>query len=76
MLQDGLATIDIREQCEDHSDDRLACPTVANKAVLAGIGSMQKIRPFTLQVALKKFKTPKTFTFSRRWRVPRTVLLL
>ena len=75
-IQDGLAIMQVSGQCDDGSDDSLASPIIADNAVTAGIGTMTKIEPVTLQVALKKDSAAQSFQFSRKWSVPRLTLHL
>lgn len=75
-ISDGLACIEATGRCDDGSDDSLVSPTLAERAALRGIGKLDKIPPTRLQVALKKGPKAHTFSFSRTWTAPRTVLQL
>lgn len=75
-VQDGNASIQSIGRCDDGSDDSIASPKLAKQAVAEGIGRMRKIAPVNLQVALRKTEHAETFSFSRIWTVPRTVLHL
>lgn len=63
-------------RCDDGSDETIASPSMAQAAVLKGIGRMTSIAPVRIQVALRDSGEPAAFTFSRVWTVPRLVLKL
>lgn len=75
-IQSVGASMDVRVQCDDGSDDSLVPPKIASAAVIAGIGFIQPIKPWKPYVALKKGDNAQCFTFSRVWKVPRAVLQL
>ena len=76
ILSDGLASLERHGICDDGSDDTIVSPKLAETAVLKGIGKLKAITPITLSVALKSQTEAETFSFSRSWTVPRTVLQL
>lgn len=63
-------------RCDDGADDSLVSPRLAESAVLNGVGKLKKIKPVTVQVALKDKSAAQTFTFSREWTVSRLLLHL
>lgn len=63
-------------RCDDGSDDSIVSPELAERAVLAGIGTLKAIPTVRLQVALKAEAEAQVFSFSRRWTCPRTILHL
>eukprot|EP00171_Calliarthron_tuberculosum_P022654 IDg22654t1 len=75
-INDDNASMPVIVRCDDGSDDTLACPTVAEKAVLMGIGKMSAITPIAIKVALVKEGASPEFTFSRLWKIPEIVLEL
>ena len=75
-LSDGRATLDAQGRCDDGSDDSIVSPTLAERAALKGIGKIRAIEPVRLQVALKSGSEAASFSFSRTWTSPRTVLHL
>lgn len=75
-LCDGNECMAAQGRADDGSDESIVSSTVAEKAVLNGIGKLTKIDPVFLQVALKQGDNAEKFTFSRTWTPPRTVLQL
>ena len=75
-IVDGDSSLIVTGKCDDGSDDSLASPQVATKAVSDGIGSFRKITPVSFQVALTRDVTPQEFTFCKVWTVPLTVCTL
>lgn len=76
LVSDGMASISATGRCDDGSDDSLASPTLAERAAIQGIGKIRKVNPVHIQVALKSGDDAQSFTFSRTWTIPRTVLQL
>lgn len=76
-VSDGLASLDTAGRCDDGSDESLVSPSLAERAAMKGIGKLSSIAPVRLQVALKKEEQEaQTFSFSRTWTAPRTILHL
>lgn len=75
-VRDGPVTHAGMGRCDDGSDESIVSPTLAQAAVVKGIGRMTAIAPIKIQVALKETGNPATFSFSRTWQVPRLVLKL
>lgn len=75
-VMDGTESMTANGRTDDGSDESIVSSRFAEKAVLNGIGKMTKIDKVSLQVALKEDETAQSFTFSRRWTPPRTVLRL
>lgn len=63
-------------RCDDGVDESIVSPRLAESAVLNGIAKLKKIKPVTVQVALKDEKEAQLFTFLRWWAVSRLVLHL
>lgn len=61
---------------DDGTDESIVFSKFAERSVLNGIGKMTKIDKVSLQVALKDAYCAQSFTFSRTWTPPRTVLRL
>lgn len=76
IAEDGLAYLKYSGQYDDGSDDSLASRSITEQYVVSGVGTLEKISPITLQVALKRVKDAQSFKFSRRWHIPRTTLHL
>ena len=75
-MQSGNASVEIRGQCDDGSDDSLVSSKIANAVVIKSIRFIKSIKKVELSVALKKGDTAHVFSFSRVWHVPRTILQL
>lgn len=76
-LKASTASHDLTGRCDDGSDESIVAPSVAEKAVLKGVGYMETIDKVCLEVALKKEESkPALYTFSRAWTVPSTILHL
>lgn len=75
-VQDGMATMPATSRCDDGADDCIASAACAERSFVPGIGKLEKIETVTLQVALKKGDTAKSFEFSRTCKVPRTIIHL
>lgn len=75
-LKDDSATLPCVGRCDDGADESIVSPQLAESAVLSGIGKMKKIKPVTVQAALKESREAQTFTLSREWTVPRLLLHL
>lgn len=76
IVSDGNVSVQGTGRCDDGSDETIASPRIAEKAVLKGIGRFEAITPVTVQVALSSSADPETFTFSRKWIAPRIVMEL
>lgn len=76
VVSDGTTSLNGTGRCDDGSDDSIASPTIAQDAVLKGIGRLEAITPVAIQVALTASDKPESFTFSRVWKVPRLVMEL
>lgn len=75
-IEDGDEILDTVGRIDDGSDESIVSPHLAEKAVLNGIGKMAKIKPLSLQVALKEADDAQSFTFSGTGTPPRIVLRL
>lgn len=75
-ILDGRKHIQAVGCCDDGSDTSLVSPQLGEEAAQKGIGKLSSISTTTLSVALKSDKTPQTFTFSKAWTTPRTILHL
>lgn len=53
-LSDVTASLEEIRRCDDGSDENIANPCVADKAVLMAIGRMEAIATVRLKVALSK----------------------
>lgn len=76
IISDGNVSVQGTGRCDDGSDETIASPSIAEKAVLKGIGRFEAITPVSIQVALTSSTEPETFTFSRKWLAPRIILEL
>ena len=76
VLSDGIASKNATGRCDDGSDDRIASSSIAQEAVLKGIGLLEAIHPITIQVELTSSDQAEAFKFSRVWKVPRLVMEL
>lgn len=61
---------------DDGSDKYIVSEKLAEGAVLTGIGRMANIDQVAIQVARKYGDAAQSFTFSRVWTLPRTILKL
>lgn len=75
-VSDGQTPLKATGRCDDGSDDSIVSPSLAECAANRGIGKINAITPVRLQVALKSETEAQTFSFSRSWTAPRTVLHL
>lgn len=75
-ISDGNVSVKGTGRCDDGSDETIASPQIAEKAVLKGIGRFEAITPVKIQVALTTSAEPELFTFSRKWNAPRIVMEL
>lgn len=75
-VSNGHASIIAMRRCYDGSDDILVSPTLSEEAALNFIGKISKIDPVHIQVALKNGKDAQSFSVSRTFISPRTVLKL
>lgn len=75
-VSDGNELMISKGLTDDGSDESIVSPKFAERVVLNGIGKMTKIDSVKLQVALNNSSEAQSFTFSRTWTPPRTVLPL
>lgn len=75
-ISDVKSSLDVIGRCDEGSDENIANPTVAEQAVLKGMGSLRNIDTVQLKVALKKKEESAVYMFSHSCTVPRTVLHL
>eukprot|EP00171_Calliarthron_tuberculosum_P022172 IDg22172t1 len=75
-LVDDKAEIESVARFDDGSDDSLASRSLAEEAVLKGIGKIVAIEPVRIKGALQKISDEAIFTFSRSWKVPVIILNL
>lgn len=76
-VSDSKASIDATGLCDDASDGSIASTTLAERAVIKGIGKIEAIDTDWLEVALtEKDNKPKLYKLSRAWCVPSTALHL
>ena len=75
-VSDGQAAIKAIGRCDDGRDEIIVSPSLAERAAVRGVGKITAITPVRLSVALKAGQDPETFSFSRSWTSPRTVLHL
>lgn len=76
IFSDGDESLTAKGPADDGSDESIVSSQVAKRVILHGIGRMSKIPPVRFQVALKTGEEAETFTFSRAWTLPRTILKL
>lgn len=58
-------------RCYDGSDDNLVSSRLEEAALVKGIGRIEAIKRFTVQVSLAADAQPQTFGFSREWTIIR-----
>lgn len=75
-VTDGAESKTANGRLDDGSDESLVSPKFSKRAVLNGFGKMTKIDKVTLHVALKNTTEAQSFTFSRTWIPPKTVVQL
>lgn len=75
-FHDGDESLSVTGRADDGSDESIVSAEAVERAVLNGVGKIRKIKPVTLQVALKSETKAQSFTFSRTWTPPRTILKL
>lgn len=75
-VSDGISSQETTGRCDDGSDESIVSSRLAEKAVVQGIGRMTAIKTIKLRVALKNGEDEHSFSFSRSWTCPRTVMHL
>ena len=71
----GVSMIEATGRFDDGSDDTLASASVAERAAKQNIGTLQPIPRTTLSMPVTSTsQPPSTFTCSRKWIVPRTMI--
>lgn len=65
-----------RGRADDGSDETIVSSSFVERAVLNGIVKMMKVEKVVFQVALKDGDATQSFSFSRTWTPPRTILRL
>ena len=73
-VSDGRSSHQTTGRCDGGSDAGIVSIRLAERAALQGIGKINAINPVRLNVALKSGEEPQSFSFSRSWTSPRTVL--
>lgn len=62
-ISNGKKYLTARGRTDDGSDESVVSPKLAKRAVLDGFGRFQRIKPISLQVALKNDGDSQKFTF-------------
>lgn len=75
-LKDDNASMHCSGRCDDGSDESIVSTTLAEAAVLKGIGRLRSVKPVKVRVAIKSGDEAQQFTANRRWEVPRLLLKL
>lgn len=75
-VSDGIASLPGSGRCNDGSNESIVSPKLSKRATLRGVGKIIATLPVKLNVALKTGQDPQSFSFSRSWTPPKTVLHL
>lgn len=75
-VEDGDKHINTVGRTIDGRDESIVSPRLSKRVDFNGSGKISKMKPTTIQVALKENDDIQSFTFSRAWTAPRTVLQL
>lgn len=76
MFHNRQEHLSVNGRADDGSDESIFSAQIAVRPDFNGVGKIGKVKPITLLVALKTDTGTQSFTFSRTWTPPRTVLKL